>query len=247
MFSVASAVLLASGAVSLSLPSFPGPIGAFQPWLSPDQVKLHYRSVRQSIVDNYNDAVKHTPFALRSPLDLVQYCGRRDECPPNALYYASMHVNNDFYWSSITHRAPDIDASPEDGKLAKEIQEKWGSFEKMKVEWIQRATNFKGSGWLWLVLRGDTHEIDIIETRNEDNPTRDGHEPILVLDLWEHAYVLDYAGQPGKFAEKFWDYVNWHHAQGYHHKGRTYFDDFGRPTQVKGESDDRWPVDKNEL
>jgi len=94
------------------------------------------------------------------------------------------------------------------GTLAKAIQRTFGSFDSFRAEFTQRATALFGSGWMWLVKNPDG-SLALEETANAGTPIRDGRPPLLVCDVWEHAYYLDYRNERARYLDAYWKVVNW--------------------------------------
>ena len=105
---------------------------------------------------------------------------------------------------------------PFSGNIAKAIEKKWGSLDKFKEEFTQKALSLFGSGWTWLVLHKD--ELEIMNLPNQDSPLSEGKTPLLVLDLWEHAYYLKYQNKRAEYAENFWKIINWKQVDEYYTK-----------------------------
>ena len=95
------------------------------------------------------------------------------------------------------------------GKIAEEINNRWESFEKFKKELSQAALTQFGSGWSWLVYDKKNNKLKIIKTANQDCPLSNGYEPLIVIDIWEHAYYLKYQNKRNEFVENFFNIINW--------------------------------------
>ena len=114
------------------------------------------------------------------------------------------YANHNFYWRTLS---PNGGGKPE-GKLAKDINETFGSFEQMKQLVSQAAVSQFGSGWGWLVLTADK-QLEVINTLNQNSPLSLGKTPLLTIDVWEHAYYLKYQNRRPEFVEAIWHVMNW--------------------------------------
>jgi Fe-Mn family superoxide dismutase len=111
--------------------------------------------------------------------------------------------NHTFYWNSM---APKAGGEPK-GALADAIKKQWGDFAKFKEEFTKTAVGTFGSGWAWLVKKGDG--VDLVSTSNAATPLTGADKPLLTCDVWEHAYYIDYRNARPKYVEAFWNLVNW--------------------------------------
>jgi Fe-Mn family superoxide dismutase len=119
-------------------------------------------------------------------------------------YYGGGTINHSFYWKVMK---TDNAAKPQ-GALAKKINADFGSLEKLKEQFFDAAKGIRGSGWAWLVL-DSSDALRIVTTENHDNPISDGQVPLLVIDIWEHAYYLKYTYKKGDYIKNWWSIVNW--------------------------------------
>ncbi len=115
--------------------------------------------------------------------------------------------NHTFFWNSLSPKGGGAPA----GTLADAINAKYGSYDKFKEEFTKVATGTFGSGWTWLVKKADG-SLDIVSTSNAATPLTTDSKPLLTLDVWEHAYYIDYRNARPKFIEAFWNIVNWDFA-----------------------------------
>lgn len=114
------------------------------------------------------------------------------------------YANHSLFWTVMS---PDGGGEPS-GELASAIQDAFGSFEQFKEKFSNAATGQFGSGWGWLVVKGDG-SLDVYSTANQDSPYMQGDTPILGLDVWEHAYYLHYQNRRGDYVQNWWNTVNW--------------------------------------
>lgn len=129
-------------------------------------------------------------------------------CKAPAIFNnAAQHWNHTFYWHCIAEQA----GQKPDGKLKDAINKKWGSHEKFLEEFSTRAANNFGSGWTWLVKKADG-SLEISDTSNAGNPLTTADHPLLTVDVWEHAYYVDYRNLRPKYLSDFAQFVNWNYV-----------------------------------
>ena len=116
---------------------------------------------------------------------------------------AAQVYNHTFYWHCL---APNAGGAPK-GKVADLIDQKFGSFDNFKKEFTNAAATNFGSGWTWLVLKND--QIEIFNTDDADTPMKHGRKALLTIDVWEHAYYVDYRNARPSYIDAFWNLVNW--------------------------------------
>jgi Fe-Mn family superoxide dismutase len=181
-----------------TLPPLPYAMDALQPYMSKETLEYHYGKHHQAYVTNLNNLIKGTEFENASLEDIIKKSS-------GGVFNNSAQVwNHTFFWNCMK---PNGGGAPS-GALADAINKKWGSFDKFKEEFQKAgATNF-GSGWTWLVKKGDG-SVDIVNTSNAGTPLTTADKPLLTCDVWEHAYYIDYRNARPKFLEAFWNLVNW--------------------------------------
>jgi superoxide dismutase, Fe-Mn family len=184
------------------LPELPWSRDALDPVISEETIEYHYGKHHATYVANLNKLIAGTPFENADLDDIV----KRSDKDSGIYNNACQHWNHTMYWQSLTPKG----GEPQ-GELRSAIERDFGSFEAFKEQFTQKATTLFGSGWTWLVQDGD--KLDIVNTSNADNPMRDGKNVLLVTDVWEHAYYIDYRNVRAKFVEGFWQLANWDFAQ----------------------------------
>jgi len=179
---------------------------ALEPIITEKTVQFHYGKHHKGYADKLTDLVKGTPLADKKIVELIILS--TDQADKVALFNNAAQVwNHDFFWTSMKPNGGGIPT----GKLADMIKESFGSFDEFKKQFIDTATSQFGSGWTWLVIDGKS--LKIIKTGNADTPIAHGTKPLLCLDVWEHAYYLDYQNRRKDFAIAFLDkLVNWDFA-----------------------------------
>lgn len=178
---------------------------ALEPHISVDTMHVHYDKHYMGYTKKLNAAVEGTEYAAKDIRDLL---ANLEELPED-IYTAVKnngggYYNHTLFWQVLS---PQGGTEPE-GELAEAIASTFGSFSQFKEEFSQMATTVFGSGWAWLVVN-EEDELEIVKTPNQDNPISYGKEPILGVDMWEHAYYLDYQNNKGEYVEAFWNVINW--------------------------------------
>lgn len=179
-------------------PRLPYSHSDLEPVISAATVDFHYGKHEQAYIDNLNRLVEGTEFA-DMPLEEVII---KSEGP--LFNNASQAWNHIFYFFQFN---PAGTKEPS-GKLLEKINEQFGSLEEMKKKIGEAGASLFGSGWVW--LSSDTNgELYITQGKNAENPLTKGLKPILVFDVWEHAYYLDYQNRRGDYLSRIWDLVDW--------------------------------------
>ena len=181
-----------------TLPPLPYAKDALQPHISAETLEFHYGKHHQAYVTNLNNLIKGTEFENASLEDIIKKSS-------GGIFNNSAQVwNHTFFWNCMK---PNGGGAPT-GALADAINNKWGSFDKFKEEFTKSCVTNFGSGWTWLVKKGDG-SVDIVNTSNAGTPLTSADKPLLTCDVWEHAYYIDYRNARPKFVEAFWNVVNW--------------------------------------
>jgi superoxide dismutase, Fe-Mn family len=184
--------------MSIKLSELPYAMNALEPHISKETVSFHYTKHHQGYVDKLNAGIKGTEFESMCLEDIIK------QSSGGIFNNAAQTWNHTFYWESL---APNAGGEPS-GKLADEINKKWGSFESFKAEFNNQAATLFGSGWAWLVKSKDG-DLSIVQTSNAGCPITDGLIPLLTCDVWEHAYYLDQQNKRPDYISAFWNLVNW--------------------------------------
>lgn len=183
------------------LPNLPYPKEALAPHISAETLDYHHDKHHRAYVTKLNELIKGTKYENMSLHEIIM----TSEGP---LYNnAAQNWNHTFFWDCLT---PKSSGAPT-GRVADLITKKWGSFEKFKEEFSKEAVANFGSGWTWLVMN-KRNDILIHNTSNAKTPMSEGLHALLTLDVWEHAYYIDYRNARPKFVEAFWNVVNWDFA-----------------------------------
>jgi len=185
--------------MTFELPPLPYPTDALEPHLSRETLEFHHGKHHASYVKALNHLVRGTRFAGRSLAEIIQTSG-----PGRLRDNAAQHYNHGFYWNCLE---PSGGEKP-NGALGEKIRAEFGSVDRLARRFAAVATAQFGSGWAWLVVNADG-SLGVEASTNADTPVRTGRTPLLVCDVWEHAYYIDYRNDRGKYVKAFWDLVNW--------------------------------------
>ncbi|HUN93118.1 MAG TPA: superoxide dismutase [Fe] [Burkholderiaceae bacterium] len=184
------------------LPPLPFATDALAPHISKETFEFHYGKHHQAYVTNLNNLAKGTEFENLGLEDIVR------KSSGGIFNNAAQVWNHTFFWNSLK---PGGGGEP-GGALAAAITAKWGSFAAFKEAFAKSAVGNFGSGWTWLVRKADG-SVDIVNTSNAGTPLTTSDKPLLTIDVWEHAYYIDYRNARPKFVETFlaslanWDFA----------------------------------------
>ena len=179
-------------------PKLPYAPDALAPAISQETVEYHYGKHEKAYIENLNRLIKGTEYEDMELEDII----RSSEGP--LFNNASQAWNHIFYFFSFS---PDGGGEPE-GELRKAIDCQSGSFEKFKTDFVQAGAGIFGSGWVWL-CKDEEGKLFIIQKQNAGNPLTDGLTPLMVFDVWEHAYYLDYQNRRADALNMLWSIVDW--------------------------------------
>jgi superoxide dismutase, Fe-Mn family len=187
--------------VEHQLPPLPYEKSALEPHISRETLEYHYGKHHQTYVTNLNKLIQGTEFA-DAPLEEIV---RRSSGP--LFNNAAQTWNHTFFWHSM---APQGGGKPQ-GELLKAVEGAFGSFDAFKDKFSAAAAAVFGSGWAWLV-KGRDGSVSIETTSNAHTPLASDAKPLLTLDVWEHAYYIDYRNRRPDFIAAYWNVVNWDFA-----------------------------------
>ena len=187
--------------MAFELPALPYAKNALAPTISEETIDYHYGKHHQTYVTNLNNLVPGTEFENASLEDIVM------KSSAGIFNNAAQVWNHTFYWNCLS---PNGGGEPS-GALADAINKAFGSFADFKQKFsTSAATNF-GSGWTWLVKNQDG-SVEIMNTSNAGTPMTSGKQALLTVDVWEHAYYVDYRNARPKYLESIWNIINWDFA-----------------------------------
>ncbi len=185
------------------LPELPYARDALAPRISAETLEYHHGKHHAAYVTNLNKLIPGTRFENLSLEEIIE------TAPAGPIFNNAAQVwNHTFYWNCLN---PDGGGEP-DGALAQAINESFGSFSKFKQQFSTSATTNFGSGWTWLV-KNTNGSVGVINTSNAGCPLTEGVTPLLTIDIWEHAYYIDYRNARPGYIESFWELVNWRFAE----------------------------------
>ncbi|WP_109400342.1 superoxide dismutase [Fe] [Proteus sp. TJ1640] len=184
--------------MSFELPKLPYALDALEPHISKETLEYHYGKHHQTYVTNLNNLVKGTDLENKSLEEIIK------STDGGIFNNAAQVWNHTFYWNCL---APNAGGAPT-GKIAEAINKAFGSFEEFKKQFNDAAAKNFGSGWTWLVKKADG-SLAIVNTSNAATPVSGEDKPLLTVDVWEHAYYIDYRNARVKYLEEFWALVNW--------------------------------------
>ena len=190
----------ATKGVDMTMPILPYAPNALEPVISEQTINYHYGKHLQNYVNALKTLVQGTDLEQKSLTDIVR------EAPEGAIFNnAGQTLNHAYYF--LQFRAPIANNAPS-GRLLDAINAKFGSFDAFKKEFGQAAATLFGSGWAWL-SQDEKGDLVITKEANAGNPLRSGYNPLFGLDVWEHAYYLDYQNRRVDHIQAVWDIVDW--------------------------------------
>ncbi len=185
--------------MAFELPPLPYEKSALAPHISEETLEYHYGKHHKTYVDKLNGLIPGTEFEGKSLEEIIK------KSSGGIFNNAAQVWNHTFYWHCLS---PNGGGQPT-GAIAQAINTSFGSFEKFKEEFTNSAINNFGSSWTWLVKKSDG-SVGIVNTSNAQTPLTDpGVKAVLTVDLWEHAYYIDYRNARPKYMDGFWALVNW--------------------------------------
>lgn len=184
--------------MKFELPALPYANNALEPVISEKTIEFHYGKHHQAYVNNLNNLVPGTKFENADLLTIVK------ESDGGIFNNAAQVWNHTFYFEQFM---PNGGGEPK-GALAEAINEKFGSFDNFKTEFVNAGVTTFGSGWAWLVKNAEG-KLEIVKESNAGNPITKGLQPIFTFDVWEHAYYLDYQNRRPDHLSALWNIINW--------------------------------------
>jgi Fe-Mn family superoxide dismutase len=192
--------------MAFNLPPLPYADTALEPAYSAKTISFHHGKHHKAYVDNLNKLIAGTPLEGKTLEEIIKIAAD-DPAKVGVFNNAAQIWNHTFFWSSMK---PNGGGKPT-GELAQQIDAAFGSFEKFAEQFKAAAVGRFGSGWAWLVVDGGS--LKIVSTLNAETPIAKGLRPLITVDVWEHAYYLDYQNRRPDFVQAFLDQlVNWDFA-----------------------------------
>ncbi len=189
--------------MAFELPALPYAPNALEPHMSARTFEFHHGKHHQGYVNNLNNLIKDTDLATQSLEEIIMAVAK-DPAKGGIFNNAAQVWNHTFFWNSMK---PSGGGAPT-GAIADKITADFGSYDSFKDQFKQAAATQFGSGWAWLVIENGT--LKVTKTANAENPLVTGQTPLLTLDVWEHAYYLDYQNRRPDFISTYLDHlVSW--------------------------------------
>jgi superoxide dismutase, Fe-Mn family len=190
--------------MAYSVPPLPYSYDALEPHIDRGTMEFHHDKHHQAYVDKVNAALEGTPLADAPIEDVLRDLSQVPEAKRTAVKNnGGGHYNHSLFWESMS---PDGGGEP-GGELAGAIDAAFGSFADFKGKLKETGVNQFGSGWAWLVHDGSG--LAVVGTANQDTPLSDGKTPLLGVDVWEHAYYLQYQNRRPDYLDAWWNVVDW--------------------------------------
>ncbi|MDQ4143225.1 MAG: superoxide dismutase [Actinomycetota bacterium] len=188
-----------------TLPELPYPYDALEPHIDARTMEIHHTKHHQTYVDKLNAALEGKDELSNQSIDdlLRNFNQVPGDVSTAVRNNGGGHANHSLFWTIM---GPDGGGEPS-GALADAINDSFGSFDSFKDVFTAAATNQFGSGWAWLLVSGG--KVVVYSLPNQDSPLSVGEEPILGLDVWEHAYYLNYQNKRPEYIKAFWNVINW--------------------------------------
>lgn len=184
--------------MAFELPELPYAKDALAPHISEETLEFHYGKHHKTYVDKLNGLVPGSDYEGKSLEEIIT------SSSGPVFNNAAQIWNHTFYWHCLS---PNGGGAPT-GAVADAINEAFGSFDEFKTQFTDKAINNFGSSWTWLVKNSEG-KLEIVNTSNAGTPMTDGSTALLTVDLWEHAYYIDYRNARPKYMDAFWALVNW--------------------------------------
>ncbi len=190
--------------MAFSVPDLGYAFNALEPHIDAKTMEIHHDKHHAAYVSKANDALAGTPLDGKSVEEVLT---NLDKAPADKkqgiINNAGGHANHSLFWDILTPGG----ASAPSGDLAAAIDKDLGGFDKFKEDFANAAATRFGSGWAWLVVDGG--KLAVISTANQDSPLMEGKTPILGVDVWEHAYYLNYQNRRPDYVAAMWNVINW--------------------------------------
>ncbi|NWG08541.1 MAG: superoxide dismutase [Chloroflexi bacterium] len=191
--------------MAFELPKLAYAYDALEPHIDARTMEIHHTKHHQTYITNLNGAIEKTPELAGKSLEAL--LSDLNAVPETVRTVVRNHgggtFNHNLFWEIM---GPKAGGAPK-GELAKAIDTSFGSFDAFKDEFTKSAVGRFGSGWAWLVKKGNG--LAVVSTANQDSPLSDGLTPILGIDVWEHAYYLNYQNRRPDYVAAWWNVVNW--------------------------------------
>lgn len=194
--------------MTYTLPELPYAFDALEPTIDTRTMEIHHGKHHQAYITNLNAALEKYPELFEKSIE--ELVADLDKLPADVQVAVRNngggHANHSLFWTILS---PNGGGEPT-GELKEAVDAAFGDFDSFKTTFSNAAKTRFGSGWAWLVVDGD--KLEVVSTPNQDSPLSEGKTPILGLDVWEHAYYLNYQNLRPDYVAAFWNIVNWDHV-----------------------------------
>lgn len=190
------------------LPQLPYSYDALEPYIDKETMEIHHSKHHKTYVDKLNTALEgHEELEGKTAEGLLMNINAISERIKTAVKNnAGGHLNHSFFWTILKK---DVEIK---GEILEAIKRDFGNYENFLEEFKQAAVTQFGSGWAWLVLNPATRKLEITQTKDHETPITEGKIPLLVIDVWEHAYYLKYQNRRPEYVDAFIKVINWEHV-----------------------------------
>lgn len=190
------------------LPHLPYGYSALEPFIDAKTMEIHHTKHHQTYVDKLNAALEKYPDLQEKTVEeiLSDISNVPEDIRAAVKNHGGGHANHSLFWQILSSSKQSCE-----GDIANAIDKNFGSFDAFKKQFSDAALNRFGSGWAWLVA--DKGKLAIISTANQDSPLMEGKIPLLGLDVWEHAYYLNYQNKRADYITAFWNIINWNFVE----------------------------------
>ena len=204
--------------MAFELPKLDYDYNALEPHIDAQTMEIHHTKHHQAYINKANEALKGSSWEKTTACDILANLDEVLSDFPAEKHAAIRnnvggHCNHTFFWLILS---PHGGGKPS-GALAEKIEKDFGSFKNFQEQFNTAAASRFGSGWAWLVINGG--KLEVISTANQDSPRTLGYKRVLGLDVWEHAYYLNYQNRRPDYINAYWDVVNWEKANEFFEKG----------------------------
>ena len=191
--------------MAFELPKLEYSYDSLEPYIDEETMKIHHTKHHQTYIDKLNNALEgHEELQTKTVEELLKNLDSVSEEIKTAVKNnAGGHLNHSFFWTILKK-----DVQPS-GEILEAINRDFGSVEEFRNQFKQAAVTQFGSGWAWLVLNPTNNKLEIVQTRDHETPITDGKIPLLVVDVWEHAYYLKYQNRRPEYVDAFMNVINW--------------------------------------
>jgi Fe-Mn family superoxide dismutase len=189
--------------MAYEVPPLPYDYNALEPTIDEATMHLHHDKHHQAYVNAANGLLEGTEWADKPVEEVLKNLGSLGDKATGVRNQAGGHYNHSLFWEWMS---PNGGGAP-DGDLSSAIDSAFGSFDDFKAQFKDAGVKRFGSGWAWLIHDGSG--LAIVSTANQDNPISDGNTPLLGVDVWEHAYYLNYQNRRPDYLDAWWNVVNW--------------------------------------